>query len=526
MDCNLIKDKLLDYIDGTLNGEEESLVRKHIEQCSECSNEYNELKSTIYYLEKTKNNIGMKKVINLKAKENKIKSMRKIRRIFFIAIMFSLILVMTAIAADSLDYIKRWKNYSEEMITVWEKLIDNEVGQKLDISAIDKNIKVTAEGVISDELNTVILLRIEDLKGNIKFIPGDMTTESPFPIIVSGDIVNSHKDLNKYNSQRKKLPPGTSYSSIYMEEKNAIRLMINTETLIGDKGTIDICINNLSNMPNKDGESIINIKGNWNLHIPAEKIKSKSYNVNKIIKFGDNEMAIEKVNIAPTATSIEYKMKKYSSFIGIDNIKFSMKYKFKKYEYSPIAYSNRISGHSSGDSTGDASLESLYLENPKRIKLVIESYSYTTRDKKSYDIDINNLPQIVEYDENEITIENIIYNENNTEVIIKEDTNKNRKYSSSILGITAKDNPSAYCFSRISNFEFRDKNGKVLKDKEQNSYAGLFSTKQKLVLQNDLQLIEITGEEPKTYELIPEQFYIEGQRYTVFPNKKATIKLK
>ncbi|WP_353094306.1 DUF4179 domain-containing protein [Tissierella praeacuta] len=526
MDCNLIRDKLLDYIDGTLNEKEESLVRKHIEKCNECSNEYNELKSTIYYLEKTKNNICMKKVINLKAKVNRVKTMRKIKRIFFIAIVFSLILVMTAIATDNLDYIKRWKRYSEEMITIWEKLIDSGVGQRLDISAIDKNIKVTAEGVISDELNTVVLLRIEDLKGNIKFIPGDTTTENPCPIIVSGDIVNSYEDLNRYYTQGEKLPPKTSCSSIYLEERNSIGLMINTETLIGDKGNVDICINNLSNMPNKDGESIINIKGNWNLHIPAEKIKSKSYNVNKIIKFDGNEMSIEKVNIAPTATSIEYKMKKYNSFIGVDDIKFSMRYKFKKYGYSPISYSNRILGPSSRDSISDAALESLYLENPKRIKLVIESYSYTTRDKKSYNVDINNLPQMVEYDGNKITIEDVIYNENNTEVIIKEDTNKNRKYSSSILGITAKDNPSAYCFSRISNFEFRDKNGKVLKDKEQNSYAGLFSTKQKLVLQNDLQLIEITGEEPKTYELIPEKFYIEGQRFTSFPNKKVTIKLK
>ena len=50
MDCNKIKEKLIDYIDNKVNTEDEKEIKSHLENCQECKIEYEELKHTISYI--------------------------------------------------------------------------------------------------------------------------------------------------------------------------------------------------------------------------------------------------------------------------------------------------------------------------------------------------------------------------------------------------------------------------------------------------------------------------------------------
>ncbi|MCQ4924480.1 DUF4179 domain-containing protein [Tissierella carlieri] len=535
MDCNLIKDKMLDYIDGVLNEEEEILFRDHIEECNKCSIEYKETKSAIDYIESNVNKINVIQTINLKLKEYRIKPIIKFRRTTFIAIILLFILMVTAIATDSLENLQWWKKDSEKTITAWEKLLNKGVGQKLNVSVIDKDIKVTAEGVIADELNTIIFLRIEDLKGDLRFgattrIDEDSFQIQDFPIKVGGDIFDRFEKAN--NLQGEELPIIASYSNLYSEEKNTIRVMVSTRSLNVDEGNINVYIDKLSTVLNKDDKATISIEGSWNLKIPAKKIKSKSYNVDKTIEFDGNEVVIQKITIAPTKTNIEYKMKNYNEKHGysLEDVRFSIRYRLKKYGYSTLSsrpgYIHRNPKNEPGYSIGNQILESLYLESPNRIKFIIESYEYAVEESKSYDIFINNLPQTIEYNGNKITIEEIVYNKDNTEVRVREDTSKNRKYSSSIFKITAKDNPSAFCRSMVTDYEFRDKKGRALKKGEGDGNSRLFYKEQKIELKNDLVWGKPAIHESKTEELIPEKFHVQGQRYIEYLNKETTIKLK
>ena len=523
MDCTIVKDKILDYIDGILNEEDKSLVKDHLESCAECNGEYQETKMTIDYIESNNKKIDLSREVYLKLYKAKSKYRRKITRTGFVAVTLLLILMITSYATDIFDFMKLWKRVSDPIISSWEELLDNGVGDKLDISVVDKDIKITAEGVIADDLNTVIFIRIEDLKGNNKFTPNRGTKENPESLIIGGDVVNSFKEI----SENFDFPPMVDYSSLYTEEENSIIVKIITEVLTSDKGNVDISIDSLTSVFNESKESILTINGNWSLTIPATKIKSKTKELNQVVEFGGNELLIENITIAPTGTNIKYRLKRYNEKekYFIDNIDLSIEYNDNKYKHSPF-------NSSFSDLDNDAYIirnkifNSLYLKDPESIELIIESYDYTIKDRKYYKIDINNLPQTIKYNRDKLIIQEIIYNEDNTEVIIIEDKSKNRKYNYSILDIKAKDNSSARCYTTLLDFERRNEKGKILKDGEVDQYTHYVYKKQKLVLENNLRWIEITGQKPKTYELIPEGLFIEGQEYTEYPNKKITIKLK
>ena len=161
MNCKDMEERLITYIDGELSPEENMRVKEHLENCSTCMEEYEKLKSTIDYVTDNSNYIDTSKAIELDLNIKRRKRVKRFTRTGLIAIALSLLLVVTAVATDLFGLMEGWKKHSEITESAWEQLILNGVGQKLDISTTDKDIKITAEGVISDELNTIILLKVE-----------------------------------------------------------------------------------------------------------------------------------------------------------------------------------------------------------------------------------------------------------------------------------------------------------------------------------------------------------------------------
>lgn len=527
MDCNLIKEKLIDYIDSLLDSKETEEIEKHLQECKECKREYGELANTIKYVEDKEKNIKIPKDIKININNNSPRKAKKsMVRTGIIAITLSLIFMVTAIAAEVFEFPKWWKESSIETITAAEKLLDNGVGQKLDMSVIDKDIRITAEGVIPDDLNTIIILKIEDLKGNIRYAPNISRKNGiKYPIEIGGDIKNTFEGTGFPEH-----PPETNWSNLYSEEENTLRLMLYTNPMRKDEGNIEINIKGLSSFMNKDGESIVNVDGNWSLNIPARKEKIKIYEVDETIDVDGTELIIEKVRIAPTTTIIDYKYKAYNSEgkYYVDNFVLSLRHKFKTYKSSVFpVYGDSFEGKK-GYCGGSASLESLYLEDPSKIKIIVEGYTYTTRGTERYTIDLINLPQTVEYQGAKITIKDILFKEDSTEVTIIEDHSKNRKYTQSIIDIKAKDNPYAITSREYRDFEIKDKKGRTvdLNNEKWEMTMYNFIKEQRIELKNS-QVREYRPESKNyTKELIPEKLYIKGLEYNKFPNVKKTIKLK
>lgn len=533
MGCNIIKDKLLDYIDGNLNKEEERKIKEHLSACAECYKEYMELKSTIAYIKDGANIIDTSKELTLSPKMVKKKAVRSFTRTGLIAVILSLMLVATVFATEIFDFMKWWKKSSERQISAWEKLIENGVGQKLNISVTDQNIRVTAEGVIADDFNTIILLKIEDLEGNIRFVPGRDTANNA-PLAVGGDIKRIYEEIS--------FPLSANYSPLYVEDENTAKLMVYTFPMSKDEGKIEIYINELMSFINESKESQVRVAGNWNMTIPAKKLKSKIYLVDEEIDLGGNELTIERITIAPTTTRIHYKLQVYDEENRrfIDDISFLVKCGRKTYGRSELSRGGAMEYKSFGVVRREFDIESLYLEEPKEIALIVNTCRYTSRGQKKYHIDWDNLPQVIEYDNSKITIEDIKYNEDSAEIIIKEDDRKDRKYIRSNIYLKIKDvikeihDGAEYTYrdeylfyGNPIEYEIRDSKGKV-KDEENISWTDemyVFAFKQKITLSpEDFRRQGLSVEDFKEY-LIPDELYIDGQEYIEFPNIKVNIKL-
>lgn len=534
MDCNIIKDKLLDYIDGNLSREEATDIEDHLIHCTKCSEEYDELITTIEYIRSKSNRINTSKELSISTKNFTKKTARTFTRTGLIAVVLSLILVATVFASEIFDFIKWWKRHSEKQTSAWEELIENGVGQKLDISVTDKNIRVTAEGVIADDLNTIILLKIEDLEGNVRFVPA-RDTDNHAPLTVAGNIKKPYEEIS--------FPLSANYSPLYVEDENTVKLMIYTYPMDKNKGEIEIYLDELMSFINESEESIVKVSGNWNMTIPAKKLESKIYLVDEEIDLKGNELTIERITIAPTATRIHYKLQVYNEENRrfIDDVTFLIKDGRKTYARSELSRGGAMEYRSFGAVRREFDIQSLYLKEPKDIDLIVNTCRYTSRGRKKYSIDWNNLPQVIEYGNSKITVEDIKYNEDSTEIIIREDDSKDRQYISSNIYLKIKDvvkeihdgheytyRDEYLFYGNPIEYEIRNSKGKV-KDGENTSWTDdmhVFAFRQKITLSiEDFRRRGLSVDDFKEY-LIPDELHIEGQEYIEFPNIRRNIKLR
>lgn len=531
MDCKKTKDILLDYIDGTLSQEQIKKVEKHINVCQVCRPEYEKIQSMADYMKNNSQKINTSKKLNLNPNITNRKPIRRVGQIGLIAVALSLILVAGVFAKEIFNFGRYWEKESRRELSAWEELIENGIGQKLDQYAIDKDIRVKAEGVIADELNTMILLEIKDLKGNTRFIPKS-TKDRTNPLGLHGDIFKTYENI----------PPTINYHSLYTKNDNTVKLIVKTEPLDRLEGEIQINIAKLVSMINKDKDSIVEVEGNWELSLPVKKLESKTYDIEKTIDLAGNRVYIDRITLAATATNIEYRYETYNKDkrYFIDDINFEIRVGDRSYGRSEISFSDKGHVEKFGISRGEYHAQSLYLEDPNNIDLIVSAYRYTTRGRKKYKIDWDKLPQLIEYDNKRIRVENIEYGENSTEILIKEDPAKDREYIKSNIYlkvdevIEGEHDRIEYGFRQEykfygmdSEYETRDAKGKVedLEDKYWQDDFHNYVFEQKIKLdKKEFESHEMDESKFDEY-LNPGTLYIEGQSYIKYPDIKLNIKL-
>ena len=531
MNCKKIEERLIDYIDGELSDEENTEIKDHLENCSNCQNEYVELKATIDYVMDNSKDIDTSKDIKLNTNIKRRKIVMRFTRTGLIAIVLSLVLVVTAVATDLFGLMEHWKRSSEIVETAWEDLLDNGIGQKLDISATDKDIKITAEGVISDELNTIILLKVEDLKGNNKYTPfqnSSRNIEDSRAIVLGGDISND-EDWEDNIPIMYDFEP--MHSILYAEDENVIKLMVWTNPLDKEVGNIDISIKNLQVTTTPYENEGNKIYGNWNLTIPVEVVESKTYKVDEKMDMDGQEVDIKQIIIAPTATSVQYGLNPYNKEKDyyIENISFSIETEKKTYGKSDLSLNYTFFGAEDKYKVGEYRAQSLYLQDPNEIDLIINSYKASTRGNQSYTIDYDNLPQVLEYKNNKITIEDIELNEDSTRILIKEDDSIDRKYIKSDIRITISGTEDTIIEGKSENMNMTyvfDAYSLESEAREQSENQYHYVFKQELIIDKErFEGARFMVDNNVDY-LRPGVINIAGLHYKEFPNSKIRVKLK
>lgn len=517
MDCNYIKDKLVDYIDGLLSNKEEKEIFNHLQNCENCRLECEELQSTIDYIVHNTKKIYISKGISLNTKTINKKTVR-FTKTALIAALLSISLVVTVFAAtDVLDFLKWWEKSSELYMNEWEKLIESGVGEKLNISAIDKDIRVTAEGVIADELNTLIILKVENLKEDIKLTPLKHNEFNyPISLSIDGDI------------SADSIGDGLNYVNLYSKADNTIRLLLMTDPIKKNEGIIEVNITNLYSFINNNTEDIINIDGNWELSIPVNVIKSKNYDLKKTIDLYGMELIIDRVEIAATVTSINYRIKNNKEDNRIaDKITFFIEYDSKVYDDSELTALYNFNKNKDGDIEGAAYLDSLYLQDPDNIDIIVETLRYKVENLQIYDIDTENIPQVLEYNGNYITIEDIVYNDDGTELIISEDNSNDREYLKTIFDIEEDNDKKLDRTIESLEWITMDNNGVIededLKGKFWNNKMYNYFLNWKITVSNNDYNKQVHGNSEK---LILKKLYIMGQDYIEFPNINIEVDLR
>ena len=333
------------------------------------------------------------------------------------------------------------------------------------------------------------------------------------------------------------------YSDVYGEDENTLKLMVWTNPLDKEKGNINIQIDNMQviTTPSPYINEGKKISGNWNMSIPVEVVESRPYKVNEIMDMEGQEVDIKQIIIAPTATSVQYGLNPYNKEKDyyIENISFIIKTEKETYERSELSYNFTFLYPEDEYKEGEYKIQSLYLQDPKEIELIINSYKASTKGNQSYAIDYDHLPQSLEYKNNKITIEDIELNEDSTRVLIKEDDRKDRRYIKSDIRIIISGTEDTTIEGKSESMnmtyvydaynlesEARDKEGKVAKEGEwsENHYHYVF--KQELII--DKERFEWRNLEVDNHGdfLRPDVINIAGLHYKEFPNSKINIKLK
>lgn len=518
MSCLEIREKLLYYIENDLDENEIRDIRHHIENCGDCRKEYEEMLAVLKFAEK-----GFDKI---KAPDNFMKNIRtevkgrispksgrtKYTRTAFIAAALCIVFTITAFAASGFDFMKWWQDISLRESRSIEKLISSGYGEHVNVSDIDKDIKITIENVVADDTGTVISYSIEDIGKKIKYVLNYRDMK------ISGDFILPFGGADPYKGE----------SVLYSETPYIQRGMFRLDPIKADSSTIDIAISKLY-YGNEEPLSLM--EGSWNFSIPVTKYESKVYAINEEVDIDGNKVVFKEIKISPTNTALTYSYEEaegadynISDFFGIKLISDGKEYKNK---YMGASYSRS----ENGKDERTIEFDSMFFDNPDKVKIVLGGYSVEINKFKHYDIDINApFPQVFEYHGSKISIDNVNIGDEKTEITLSQSFEENQ-YESLSFEFEVKGHPFANHPNggKILESYTLDKKGRKVEigtvDKSLDEIQPkTYFTKQQIILQDDPFVKEL----PQEYhdgKLVPVQLFVTGYRETRYIDKSVTVKL-
>lgn len=429
MICKEIEEKLVDYIDGILDEEDTIAVNKHIEHCEDCKNNLDDLKEAINYIGDVNKNIEapydlmetIKKEVQIK--RNLVRKPRvKIGYIALVSIIMTL-LITSVFANESIQtYLERWKGKSLEESQSIEQLIAEGYGEKINIISEDKNIKMTVESVMADDINTVLLIEVEDLNGETKYAP-----------ILSEDRIVVNGNFNYYlpgNSDAFKMDKARIQGSflLYTPEKNKTRTVLSLSSIASEHDEIELIINALqiiseenTSVPHaiggqyyydKHSEDII--EGLWSFKVPVKTSESIIYDINEEMILDGNKIIFNQLKVSPTMTTLTYKFnKRQNKEYIIDHLNnISIEADGKLYEMKSYGRGS-MRTNNYRPSEGTISFDTMYFQIPNKIKIKVGGYNISVNERSILEVDVSkSFPQEFQYLNSKIRVTNIQGDEN------------------------------------------------------------------------------------------------------------------
>jgi hypothetical protein len=514
MNCEDVRLSFIDYIDKKLTAEEERNLLSHIENCAECREEFEELKKLVIDMDESSEAISVPEdfMSNVRSRALKInvpaeKRKRRPLRVLLIAAVILTLSAVTAIAAK-VPIIELIKLINPESRLI--SIVDKGVGNRLNISKTDKDIKITITDVVADDIQTLISFKIEDLKSGK----------------IYGVNYKDGIDIKEKWVEQLKDTDIEMYTSIFNSEGKGTITLYPIDT---DKKTINLAFTKLET---KIGDSMEFVEGNWSFEIPIEKHIGKSYDINAVVKVDHYTLEFKKITISPTLTTLSFNCrnggKENERVTGLEDIRIFADGK----EYKPYNFGlgwNAYSTIASGDK--GVTFETMYFDNPKNIEIKVSRINTEIKEKKPKELLIKldeTGPQEFEYLGSKLYINNLKVGEEITFDLNQPEYSK--EHESLYTHMMPYDDFSAEKhFSSLGGYEefyYIDKNNNKyeyndallrwdeLRDK--NLLLYIANTKYKLKPSAGLDL--------KKEKFI--RLSIEGYRKTVFVDETAKVKLK
>ncbi|MGV8981850.1 DUF4179 domain-containing protein [Clostridium sp.] len=394
MKCDEIRQSFMDYLDGSLTAEEEKNLINHLEVCTECREELAELKRLVNKIDISFDDINVPEdfMKNIRARASIIdfkgaKRKRRPLRVLLIAAVILTMSVLTVFAARNpiMELIKRISPESRI-----NNIVDKGMGDRLNISKIDKNIKITITDVVADDIQTLISFKIEDLKSGkeyrVKYDDGI--------------------DIKERWGAQIKDTTIKMYNSVFSTEGKGMLTLYPIDT---DKKTINLAFIRLETKLSDTKEVI---EGNWDFEIPIKKNIGKSYDIKASVKVDDYIIFFNRINISPTLTTLYFNhssgYNRNEEILGLEDMRIIANGK----EYKPYNYGNGDWNPYSTIGYGDTQMtfDSMYFDNPKDIQIKLSRISIRITEEKPKEFVVNldeASPQEFEYLGTKLYIDNL-----------------------------------------------------------------------------------------------------------------------
>jgi RNA polymerase sigma factor (sigma-70 family) len=438
--CKEYHKNYLDYLNRSMDRAEKVEFEVHIYHCEDCQEDlatFQEVMLTLlHFTERMADfhvpssfmeNIKARLAEKEKQRQQKNRKRTKIGIVF--ASVFVLLMGLEFLTGAFTNLYYTWVEEDQQL----RSFLQQDLGERLNLEAENKGVKITIKSVISDEVQTLVFYEIEDTNKDNQYA---MNYSDGVIVENELEIMNSETHLSYF-------PPDVK-SKVNKEKKNVYQGKFSLFPLKTDKGTIKLKITKLQKLI-RDASNRNDLRfygnmeyqtGEWSFEIPVIKQPSIEYALDTETKVEGIPIRFEKLTVSPTATVLQYGIKNDQPKKRIDALNFdSLKVNNKKVKTDMFGNYFFDSQQSNHWNTLQTNFGSLFGEKPKAVNIQLGSVHLTFEDKKTIELDSSKeYPQTFEYAGSTISIDKVEVGQP-TNVVISNHEIENRAYESLQLHI-------------------------------------------------------------------------------------------
>ncbi|MDP4162750.1 MAG: sigma-70 family RNA polymerase sigma factor, partial [Bacillota bacterium] len=439
--CKEYHKNYIDYIEKNLDRSKKIDFEVHIYHCQDCQEDLATFQDVMLTMIKFTERINdllvplslMKNVKDRLAEEEKHRQQRNKKRKRIGLIFVSVFALLIGTGYFSGVFTNLYYAYAEKDQEL-RAFLQHGLGEALNLEAENNGVKIKINGVIADDVQTLVFYEIEDKKGKNQYrLNND-----------DGVLVKNQYEIMGFDNSPRYFPNDLK-SKVNKEEKNVYYGKISLQPLKKGKGTIKLKITKLQKLDSgsPDGNKYrlngeMEYKtGEWNFEIPVTKQHSSEYALHAKTAVAGIPIQFNKLIIAPTATILQYGIsngpsKKHVNGLFFDHLQVNNK------KLKADIYSNTFLYLPQNGNYNNFQIQftPLFGEKPKEVNVQLASASLSIEDPRTIELDASHkYPETFEYAGSTISIDKVEVG-HPARVVISNHEVKNREYDSLQFQIT------------------------------------------------------------------------------------------